>query len=96
MSSSASLHRTGIFIYRYPFSIFFHSFPSPSLSSFPSLPHLIIERMNGDEVTSSNEEQKKKLKRICVFCGSRAGYKSSFSDAALHLGTELVTCMIES
>ncbi|XP_071937542.1 cytokinin riboside 5'-monophosphate phosphoribohydrolase LOG1-like isoform X1 [Coffea arabica] len=47
--------------------------------------------MKGDEGTSSaNEAVKKKFNRICVFCGSRAGYKSSFSDAALQLGKELV------
>ena len=35
-------------------------------------------------------EQKGKFKTICVFCGSRAGYKSAFSDAALELGNFLV------
>lgn len=39
--------------------------------------------MKGDEGTLANEELKKKFKRICVFCGSIAGYKSYFSDAAL-------------
>ncbi|KAF2293566.1 hypothetical protein GH714_002854 [Hevea brasiliensis] len=34
-------------------------------------------------------------KRICVFCGSRAGYKSSFGDAALELGKELVERKID-
>lgn len=40
--------------------------------------------------SSSSNEKKRKFKRICVFCGSRAGYKSSFSEAALELGKELV------
>jgi len=31
-----------------------------------------------------------KFKRICVFCGSRSGYKELFSEAALDLGKELV------
>ncbi|XP_031273778.1 cytokinin riboside 5'-monophosphate phosphoribohydrolase LOG1-like [Pistacia vera] len=40
--------------------------------------------------SSSSNEKTRKFKRICVFCGSRAGYKSSFSEAALELGKELV------
>lgn len=52
--------------------------------------------MKGDEGTSSaNEYVKKTFNRICVFCGSRAGYKSSFSDAALQLGKELVNRKID-
>ncbi|XP_028790067.1 cytokinin riboside 5'-monophosphate phosphoribohydrolase LOG8-like [Neltuma alba] len=31
-----------------------------------------------------------KLKRVCVFCGSRPGNRNIFSDAALHLATHLV------
>lgn len=41
---------------------------------------------NGDE-----SDDKKRFKRICVFCGSRSGYKSSFGDAALELGKQLVS-----
>lgn len=37
-----------------------------------------------------HEKKKRKFKRICVFCGSRPGCKSSFSDAALELGKQLV------
>ncbi|KAL8062007.1 hypothetical protein ABFX02_02G119300 [Erythranthe guttata] len=36
-----------------------------------------------------------KFKRICVFCGSRTGYRSSFSDAALQLGKQLVDRKID-
>ncbi|XP_042481215.1 cytokinin riboside 5'-monophosphate phosphoribohydrolase LOG8-like [Macadamia integrifolia] len=32
----------------------------------------------------------RKFKRICVFCGSNAGNREVFSDAALELGNELV------
>jgi predicted Rossmann-fold nucleotide-binding protein len=46
--------------------------------------------MEGEEGTSAKSENKRRLRRICVFCGSRAGYKSSFSDAALELGKQLV------
>ncbi|XP_042484992.1 cytokinin riboside 5'-monophosphate phosphoribohydrolase LOG1-like [Macadamia integrifolia] len=46
--------------------------------------------MEGDEDTSVISERKGKFKRICVFCGSRTGYKSTFSDAALELGKQLV------
>ncbi|XP_044491232.1 cytokinin riboside 5'-monophosphate phosphoribohydrolase LOG1-like [Mangifera indica] len=45
--------------------------------------------------SSSSNEKKRKFKRICVFCGSRAGYKSSFSEAALELGKELVERKID-
>lgn len=31
-----------------------------------------------------------KFKRICVFCGSSQGKKSSYQDAAIELGKELV------
>ncbi|GLU00282.1 hypothetical protein SLE2022_176600 [Rubroshorea leprosula] len=44
---------------------------------------------------SRTNEQKPKFKRICVFCGSRAGYKASFSDAALELGKQLVEKKID-
>ncbi|KAJ7982213.1 Cytokinin riboside 5'-monophosphate phosphoribohydrolase [Quillaja saponaria] len=40
-------------------------------------------------------EQRRKFKRICVFCGSRAGYKSRFSDAALELGNLLIERKID-
>lgn len=31
-----------------------------------------------------------KFKRICVFCGSSPGNKTSYKDAAIELGKELV------
>ena len=34
--------------------------------------------------------KKSKFKRICVFCGSSQGKKSSYKDAAIELGRELV------
>ncbi|XP_042514039.1 cytokinin riboside 5'-monophosphate phosphoribohydrolase LOG1-like [Macadamia integrifolia] len=46
--------------------------------------------MGGAEETSVLSEKICKFKRICVYCGSRAGYKSTFSDAALELGKQLV------
>ena len=39
---------------------------------------------------SEESAVKRKFKRICVFCGSRAGNKPSFSHAALELGKLLV------
>ncbi|KAL3815087.1 hypothetical protein ACJIZ3_016355 [Penstemon smallii] len=42
-----------------------------------------------------DEESGKKFKRICVFCGSRKGYKSSFADAALQLGKQLIDRKID-
>ena len=35
-------------------------------------------------------EVEPKFKRICVFCGSSAGNKTSYRDAAIELGAELV------
>ncbi|EXB32774.1 hypothetical protein L484_012503 [Morus notabilis] len=51
--------------------------------------------MEGEVEESSTNEKKGKFKRICVFCGSRAGYKSAFSDAALELGKQLVERKID-
>lgn len=36
------------------------------------------------------EMEESKFKRICVFCGSGQGNKSSYKDAAVALGKELV------
>ncbi|KAJ9558328.1 hypothetical protein OSB04_012942 [Centaurea solstitialis] len=47
------------------------------------------------EVYKEKDERPRKLKRICVFCGSRPGFKSSFSHAALELGQELVKRKID-
>ncbi|GFY92233.1 putative lysine decarboxylase family protein [Actinidia rufa] len=46
--------------------------------------------MEGGEGKPSTNEKRRKFKRICVFCGSKAGHKSAFSDAALELGKQLV------
>ncbi|GJR59124.1 cytokinin riboside 5'-monophosphate phosphoribohydrolase LOG1-like protein [Tanacetum coccineum] len=46
--------------------------------------------MEGEGTSSKEVETSKKLKRICVFCGSRTGLRSSFTDAALELGQEMV------
>ncbi|XP_072977973.1 cytokinin riboside 5'-monophosphate phosphoribohydrolase LOG1-like [Typha angustifolia] len=40
-------------------------------------------------------QHKRKFKRICVFCGSRAGNRRSFSDSALDLGKQLVERQID-
>nr|AAD18138.2 hypothetical protein [Arabidopsis thaliana] len=39
--------------------------------------------------------QKSKFRRICVFCGSSQGKKSSYQDAAVDLGNELVSRNID-
>ncbi|GFY97947.1 putative lysine decarboxylase family protein [Actinidia rufa] len=41
------------------------------------------------------EETKSRFKRICVFCGSSSGKKSSYQDAAVELGKELVDRRID-
>ncbi|KAL8496023.1 hypothetical protein ACS0TY_019946 [Phlomoides rotata] len=47
--------------------------------------------MEGDGIMISTT----KFKRICVFCGSRTGYRSSFTDAALQLAQQLVNRKID-
>ncbi|KAJ6670873.1 LOG FAMILY PROTEIN YJL055W [Salix viminalis] len=51
--------------------------------------------MEGEEGIPARFEKKGRFKRICVFCGSNAGHKSSFSDAALELGKQLVRRKID-
>ncbi|XP_068661939.1 cytokinin riboside 5'-monophosphate phosphoribohydrolase LOG7-like [Aristolochia californica] len=41
------------------------------------------------------EERKSRFKRICVFCGSSPGKKSSYQEAAVQLGNELVERRID-
>ncbi|KAF7804242.1 cytokinin riboside 5'-monophosphate phosphoribohydrolase LOG7 [Senna tora] len=41
------------------------------------------------------EDTKSKFKRICVFCGSSSGKKSSYQEAAIQLGKELVERRID-
>lgn len=36
------------------------------------------------------EETKSRFRKICVFCGSSPGKKSSYQEAAVQLGNELV------
>lgn len=67
------------------------SFASPFALSLSLSPKIL--EMEGDDqerAASSTKERRRKFKRICVFCGSRAGHKSAFSDAALQLGNQLV------
>ncbi|KAB1224829.1 putative cytokinin riboside 5'-monophosphate phosphoribohydrolase LOG4 [Morella rubra] len=49
-----------------------------------------MEGGEGTSVPLPNEERGR-FERICVFCGSRAGYKPAFSDAALELGQLLIS-----
>ena len=37
-----------------------------------------------------SEMRQSRFKRICVFCGSSQGKKSSYQDSAIELGKELV------
>ncbi|KAJ8630525.1 hypothetical protein MRB53_023848 [Persea americana] len=41
------------------------------------------------------EERKSKFKRVCVFCGSSSGKKTSYQEAAVQLGNELVERSID-
>jgi len=53
-----------------------------------------IVRMEAERKVSAENEEERRFKRICVFCGSRTGYKSAFSDAALELGKFMVFSII--
>ncbi|RDX91647.1 Cytokinin riboside 5'-monophosphate phosphoribohydrolase LOG1, partial [Mucuna pruriens] len=53
------------------------------------------ERMEGEGKVCAENEHQGRFKRICVFCGSRAGYKTAFSDAALELGKLMVERRID-
>lgn len=46
--------------------------------------------MEGSQEKSEASKKSGRFKTVCVFCGSRSGYKPAFSDAALELGKELV------
>ncbi|XP_058073640.1 cytokinin riboside 5'-monophosphate phosphoribohydrolase LOG1-like [Magnolia sinica] len=46
--------------------------------------------MEGVEEKHVESEKRRRFQRICVFCGSRSGNKSTFSDAALDLGKRMV------
>jgi len=50
--------------------------------------------MEGEVEVSAENKQKGRFRRICVFCGSRVRYRSSFSDAALDLGELLVILFV--
>lgn len=44
------------------------------------------------EIENLEKEMKQsKFKKICVFCGSSPGKKSSYKEAAVELGEELVS-----
>ncbi|KVH99948.1 Cytokinin riboside 5'-monophosphate phosphoribohydrolase LOG [Cynara cardunculus var. scolymus] len=47
------------------------------------------------EMELNGEMKVSKFKRICVFCGSSQGKKSSYQDAAIELGKELVSRNID-
>lgn len=46
--------------------------------------------MEEKELNPLTSQKKRRFKRICVFCGSKAGYKAIYGDAALELGKALV------
>lgn len=46
------------------------------------------------EFNGTEMRQASKFKRICVFCGSSQGRKSSYQDAAIELGKELVLFLL--
>jgi cytokinin riboside 5'-monophosphate phosphoribohydrolase len=50
--------------------------------------------MEGASVTT-NGSKGSKFKRVCVFCGSSSGNRSSYRDAAVELGKELVNTVIK-
>ena len=53
-------------------------------------PQTYIHMNREREMEREKEMKQSKFKRMCVFCGSSPGKKSSYKDAALELGRELV------
>ncbi|WOL04000.1 hypothetical protein Cni_G12721 [Canna indica] len=51
--------------------------------------------MEAGKQNAVESESKGRFKKICVFCGSRSGNRSSFSEAALDLGKKLVERKID-
>lgn len=48
------------------------------------------EECERKEMERETEMKQSRFKRICVFCGSSPGNKSSYKEAAIELGMELV------
>lgn len=46
--------------------------------------------MEGAVAVNGNGKGGSRFKRVCVFCGSSSGKRSSYRDAAVELGKELV------
>ncbi|CAL5350972.1 unnamed protein product [Camellia sinensis] len=53
------------------------------------------ERRRRRRMDRESEMKQSKFKRVCVFCGSSQGKKSSYQDAAIELGKELVSRNID-
>ncbi|CAL5413792.1 unnamed protein product [Camellia sinensis] len=53
-----------------------------------------LEKLHATMGTKFIEMKQSKFKRICVFCGSSQGKKSSYQDAAIELGKELLIPII--
>ncbi|KAG6505915.1 cytokinin riboside 5'-monophosphate phosphoribohydrolase LOG-like [Zingiber officinale] len=47
------------------------------------------------EAEKGKQEERSRFKRICVFCGSQPGKKTSYQQAAVELGNELVKSGID-
>ncbi|RYR70400.1 hypothetical protein Ahy_A03g016893 isoform B [Arachis hypogaea] len=53
------------------------------------------EKEEQEQQLEEEEEESSRFKRVCVFCGSSPGNKSSYKDAAIDLGKELVSRNID-
>ncbi|XP_023515227.1 probable cytokinin riboside 5'-monophosphate phosphoribohydrolase LOGL10 isoform X4 [Cucurbita pepo subsp. pepo] len=51
--------------------------------------------MEGTDLSSTSEQKLGRFKRVCVFCGSKAGYKSTYAEATIELGKILVQRKID-
>ncbi|XP_010909210.1 cytokinin riboside 5'-monophosphate phosphoribohydrolase LOG8 [Elaeis guineensis] len=51
--------------------------------------------MEARQQVAVESENRSKFRRICVFCGSRSGNRTTFSDATLDLGKQLVERKID-
>ncbi|KAK9164662.1 hypothetical protein Syun_005564 [Stephania yunnanensis] len=51
----------------------------------------ILDVKSGDQLEMKMKVKASRFKRVCVFCGSSAGKRDCYRDAALELGQELVS-----
>ncbi|KAG6530788.1 hypothetical protein ZIOFF_004546 [Zingiber officinale] len=71
------------------------SLKASDLASLSESMRSILKGMEENLVNAAETGSRELFKRICVFCGSRSGNRTSFSEAALDLGKKLAERKID-